>query len=76
MTTTGFRLDRAPSPSGETTRQREARLNAEASLLAVAQADIAAGRYIADSDLDGWLEAWETGQPVALPEAPAPSSKR
>jgi hypothetical protein len=76
MTTVRSRREHGPSSSGETARQREARLEAEASLLAVAKADLAAGCYIADSDVDGWLEAWERGEPVAVPEAPTPASKR
>ncbi|MGU3668807.1 hypothetical protein ACLBX9_31895 [Methylobacterium sp. A49B] len=75
MTTVRSRRERGLSSSGETLRQREARLEAEASLLAVAEADLAAGRFIADSDVDGWLEAWEKGTAVALPEAPTPASK-
>jgi hypothetical protein len=53
----------------------EARLEAEASMLAVARADIEHGRYIADGDVDAWLAAWESGEAVELPEASASSPR-
>ncbi len=45
------------------------RLDIEASMLAVAEADLEAGRVIADADVDAWLEAWARGEDVVLPEA-------
>ena len=75
MTTVGVRQRRGLVPSGETAQQREARLEGEASMLAAAKVDIEDGRYIADGDLDAWLDAWENGEPVELPEAPAGSPK-
>ena len=75
MATVGFQQGRRMEPSSETAQQRKARLEAEASMLAVAKADIEGGRYIADGDLDAWLDAWEIGEPVELPEAPASSPK-
>jgi hypothetical protein len=75
MMTVGFRRERG-AVAGETARERAERLDAEASRLAVAKADVAGGRYIADGDLDGWLEDWERGKLVALPEAPASSGGR
>jgi hypothetical protein len=71
----GFRRERG-AVAGETARERAERLDAEASRLAVAKADVAGGRYIADGDLDGWLEDWERGKLVALPEAPGSSGGR
>jgi hypothetical protein len=71
----GFRRERG-AVAGETARERAERLDAEASRLAVAKADVAGGRYIADGDLDGWLEDWERGKLVALPETPTSSGGR
>lgn len=45
------------------------RLDIEASMLAVAEADLEAGRVIADGDVDAWLDAWVRGEDVSLPEA-------
>ncbi|MCJ2143400.1 hypothetical protein [Methylobacterium sp. E-066] len=72
MTAIGFQQGRGSEPSG----LPEARLEAEASMLAVARQDIEGGRFIADGDLDAWLEAWKSGEPVELPEAPANPSRR
>lgn len=76
MTTVRSRQDLGLVPFRETAEQRAARLAAEATLLAIAKADIEGGRYIADRDIDAWLEAWEDGTPVALPEAPTDPRKR
>jgi hypothetical protein len=75
MMTVGFRRERG-AVAGETARERAERLDAEASRLAVAKADVAGGRYIADGDLDGWLEDWERGKLVSLPETPTSSGGR
>ena len=76
MTRAGLRQERRLETSGEADQRREARLAAEASMLAVAKADIEDGRYIADGDVDAWLDAWANGEPVELPEASAHSPKR
>ncbi|MCJ2056033.1 hypothetical protein MKL09_05660 [Methylobacterium sp. J-048] len=76
MTRVEFRQEQRLDSSDETAQQRKARLAAEASMLAVAKADIAEGRYIADGDVDAWLDAWVNGEPVELPEASARSLKR
>ncbi|CAM3043592.1 MULTISPECIES: hypothetical protein [Methylobacterium] len=76
MTRVEFRQEHRLDSSDETAQQRKARLAAEASMLAVAKADIADGRYIADGDVDAWLDAWVNGEPVELPEASAHSRKR
>lgn len=46
---------------------REARLAWERERIAEADADIAAGRVIADEDLDGWLADLVAGKPVPIP---------
>ena len=51
MTRVEFRQEQPLDSSDETAQQRKARLAAEASMLAVAKADIADGRYIADGDV-------------------------
>ncbi|MEL6059299.1 MULTISPECIES: hypothetical protein [unclassified Methylobacterium] len=75
MTIARVRREGDVEPSGQTAQQREARLEAEASMLAVARADIEHGRYIADGDVDAWLAAWESGEAVELPEASASSPR-
>ena len=46
---------------------REARIAWERERIAEADADIAAGRVIADEDLDGWLADLVAGKPVPIP---------
>jgi len=75
MTRVEFRQEQRLDSPDETAQQRKARLAAEAFMLAVAKADIEGGRYIADGDLDAWLDAWENGEPVELPEASTSSPK-
>lgn len=60
----GFQQRREPEAAGETEPQR---LDAEASMLAVAEADLEAGRVLSDGD--AWLNAWSQGEDVLLPEA-------
>ncbi len=72
----GTQQRREPVPAGETAQQRRARLDTEASMLAVAVADIEAGRVIADGDVDAWLDAWVRGEDMPLPASdPAPSRR-
>jgi len=74
MTTLGADPSReAEQP--ESPHQRVARLKAEAAALAVAMADLEAGRVIADGDLDAWLDAWADGQDMPLPDGPASPSR-
>jgi predicted transcriptional regulator len=46
---------------------REARLAWERERIAEADADIAAGRVIADEELDDWLADLVAGKPVRIP---------
>jgi hypothetical protein len=55
----------------ETLAEREERLAYERAMLAEADADLAAGRYLAGAALDEWLEAF-----VGEGELPSPETLR
>jgi predicted transcriptional regulator len=58
-----------PRPESEAERQR--RLIWEAKMIAKADADIAAGRLIDETDIDTWIDSVGSDQ-----ELPAPRSRR
>lgn len=54
----------------EMAAEREARLAYEWALLAQADADLAAGRYLTGEDLEEWLDAFIGDGELAKPAAP------
>ena len=65
-----------PHPSAETPDQRTKRLEREREMIEEARRDIREGRFIADEDVDAWLERFVRGEPLPIPDGPAKSSDR
>ena len=57
----------AEKQQGPVFDSREARVRWERARIAEADADVAAGRVIADEDLDSWLADLVAGKPVPIP---------
>ena len=61
-------LDDAPAVDRvETPGQRDARIHAEAAIIAQAEVDIDAGLGIDDDDLESWLDELERDENAPLP---------
>ncbi|MBW4090448.1 MAG: hypothetical protein HIU82_04965 [Proteobacteria bacterium] len=56
-----------PAPRPEQPAARQRRLAAEATLLAVARADIAAGRTVPAEAVDAWIDSLATDHPLPPP---------
>ena len=73
MATTTNSLAGEPAPRTETEAERAARLAHERALLDEAREDVRAGRFIADAEVDAWLDRFVRGESLPMPEAPSSS---
>jgi predicted transcriptional regulator len=57
----------APAASSETEADRQPRLAREGAMIAEADADIAAGRFVDEADVDAWIDSLGTDHELPVP---------
>lgn len=60
-------FDSNPMPSPETEAERQRRFAWEAARIAEADADIAAGRLVDETDVDAWIDSIGTDHELPVP---------